>query len=120
MRVLFDHNVPHKLRRSLIGHEVKTADEMEWAELENGELLDLAENAGFAVFVTGDKNLSYQQNLEGRTLALVVLSTNDWRTIKDNPRPVVDAVDAAKPGSFQVVTFEPRPGRRRGPFAPSR
>ncbi len=95
---------------------VRTAHEMAWAELKNGDLLDFAENAGFAVFVTGDKNLSYQQNLEGRIFALVVLSTNDWKTIKENPRPVAEAVEKAKPGSFQVVTYEPRPPRPRGPF----
>jgi hypothetical protein len=39
MRVLFDHNFPHKLRQSITAHEVTTADEMGWAELGNGELL---------------------------------------------------------------------------------
>jgi hypothetical protein len=65
--------------------------EMGWAELANGELLTVAETAGFAVMITGDKNLSYQQNLQGRELALVVLSTNDWNVLKQNPRPVTDA-----------------------------
>lgn len=46
-------------------------------ELENGDLLAAAEQDGFQVMVTGDENLSYQQNLEGRKLALVVLSTID-------------------------------------------
>jgi hypothetical protein len=107
VRLLLDHKVPHKLRRSLIGHVVKTADEMGWSELRNGELLDSGEGAGFDVMVTGDKNLSYRQNLTRRTLALVVLSTNDWNLLKQNPSPVVEAVNAAKPGSFHVVTLEP-------------
>ena len=55
--------------------------------------------------VTGDKNLSYQQNLQGRNLALVVLSTNNWKVIKENTTPIVEAVNTAKPGSFQVVTL---------------
>jgi hypothetical protein len=105
VKALFDHNVPHKLRRSLPGHDVMTADEMGWAELENGDLLSVAEVAGFAVMVTADKNLSYQQNLQGRTLSLVVLSTNDWKVIKENPTPVVIAVDSASPGSFRVVSL---------------
>jgi len=88
VKVLLDHNVPHKLRRSLVGHDVETADEVGWAELANGDLLIAAEGAGFAVMVTADKNLSYQQNLQGRELALVVLSTNDWQTIRQNPAPV--------------------------------
>jgi len=76
VRVLLDHNVLHKLRGALIGHEVKTADEMGWAPFGNGALLAAAQSADFAVIVTGDKNLSYQQNLQGRKLAIVVLSTN--------------------------------------------
>jgi predicted nuclease of predicted toxin-antitoxin system len=82
VKVLFDHNVPHKLRESLPEHEVRTADEMGWADLENGELLNAAEAAAFAVMVTCDKNLSYQQNLRGRKLALIVLSTNNWNILK--------------------------------------
>jgi predicted nuclease of predicted toxin-antitoxin system len=107
VKVLFDHNVPRKLRQSMPAHDVSTADEMGWSELKNGELLRAAEVAGFAVMVTGDRNLSFQQNLRGMELALVVLSTNNWNVLKHNPRPVVEAVDAVKPGSFQVVKLGP-------------
>jgi hypothetical protein len=107
VKVLFDHNVPHKLRQSMPSHAVSTADEMGWSELENGELLRLAEVAGFEVMVTADKNLSSQQNLRGMELALVVLSTNNWNVLKQNPRAVAEAVAAAKPDSFQVVKFGP-------------
>jgi predicted nuclease of predicted toxin-antitoxin system len=113
VKVLFDHNVPHKLSQSLLAHDVSTADELGWSELENGELLRAAEIAGFAVMVTADKNLSSQQNLRGRELALVVLSTNNWNVLKRDPRPVVDAVDTAKPGSFQIVTLESPLARHR-------
>ena len=106
MRILFDHNVPHKLRHFLVGHEVSTADEMGWAELENGELLRSAEEAGFAAMVTGDKNLSYQQNLSRRSLALIVLSTNNWNVVKLNSEAVVRALTLAQPGSFQMVGFQ--------------
>ncbi|MDQ2773525.1 MAG: hypothetical protein M3Y57_01145 [Acidobacteriota bacterium] len=50
-------------------------------------MLNAAERAGFDVMVTGDKNLSHQQNLKKRKLALVVLATNDWNVIKQNPTP---------------------------------
>ena len=105
MKVLFDHNVPKKLRHSLRDHSVSTTYEMGWAELKNGELLRAAEVAGFAVLVTADKNLSFQQNLRDKEIALVILSTNNWNVLKHNPQPVAGAVDAAKPGSFQVVTL---------------
>jgi len=103
VRVIFDHNVPKQLRQFLVGHEVKTAREMAWAALTNGELLAAAEGAGFDVMVSGDKNLVYQQNLTGRKLALVVLGTNSWKRIKLDTGPVVTAVAGATPGSFQRV-----------------
>jgi predicted nuclease of predicted toxin-antitoxin system len=108
VKVLFDHNVPHRLRRSLPAHEVSSADEMGWSELENGELMRAAELAGFVVMVTADQNISAQQNLHAIKLAMVVLNTNNWNVIKDNPGIVAEAVDAAKPGSFQVVNFGPQ------------
>jgi hypothetical protein len=49
---------------------------MGWGALANGELLAAAEDAGLDVMITGDQNIAYQQNLEGRKLALVVLETN--------------------------------------------
>lgn len=121
MKILFDNNVPAPLRRHLMGHEVSTARQMGWAELGNGELLRAGEDVGFQVMVTGDKNLSYQQNLESRTLALVVLPTIDWTALKRSPATLLDiaaAVDRATPGSFEAMPSEPlhrRAPRRSGP-----
>ena len=80
MKVFFDNNVPAPLRSQLRGHQVTTARQMSWQELKNGDLLRAAEMAGFEVFVTGDKNLAYQQNLAGRKISLVVLPIIHWRT----------------------------------------
>jgi hypothetical protein len=74
-----------------------------WGELENGELLNEAEAAGFQVLVTTDKNLSYQQNLTGRRIAIVVLGQGRWTLIKQHVAQVVAAVNAATPGSFAEV-----------------
>ena len=105
MKVLFDNNVPAPLGRHVTGHDVRTARSMRWHELENGDLLKAAEQGGFEVFVTADQNLSYQQNLAGRRLSLVILSTNDWSIIRKAPELVMRAVNAATPGSFSVVRF---------------
>ena len=59
MRLLLDESVPRRLRRSLTGHEVKTAVEMGWSGVKNGKLLALAAS-GFDAFITVDKNLPYQ------------------------------------------------------------
>jgi hypothetical protein len=71
----------------------------------DGELLRAAQRAAFAVMVSGDKNLSFQQNLQLLELALVVLRTNNWNVLKHQSQLVLDAVDAAKPGSVQLVSF---------------
>ena len=61
MRVLLDECVDWRLARELAPHEVKTARQMGWTALKNGELLALA-SAHFDVFVTVDRNLSLQQD----------------------------------------------------------
>ena len=74
--ILFDTCVPRPLRNCLAGHNVRRAQQQGWGGLKNGELLRAAEVDGFEVFVTSDKNLSYQQNLSGRQIAILVLPTN--------------------------------------------
>ena len=59
----------------LPGFAAITVAEMGWAGVSNGALLTAADLAGFDVLVTGDQNIEYQNNLRGRRLALVVLST---------------------------------------------
>jgi hypothetical protein len=66
-------------------------------------LLTVAEAAGFEVLVTTDKNLRYQQNLEGRKMAIVVLGKGRWSLIKPHVAQIVAAVNAATPGSFDEV-----------------
>lgn len=74
MRVLLDEQLPRQLARHLSGHDVRTVQQQSWAGLKNGVLLAAAEQAGFSVFITGDRNLEYQQNLTQRTLGVVVLA----------------------------------------------
>lgn len=103
MKVLLDENLPHKLRSALASHDVSTAAYMGWAGVKNGELLALAEAAGFQVFLTADRNLAYQQNLSGRVIALVVLTAHTWDRIEPNMARVVAALERAGAGTFEVV-----------------
>ncbi len=105
MRVLLDENMPHKLRHSLTRHHARTVEEIGWAGVHNGDLLRIVEHAGFDVMITGDQNLSYQQNLTRRKMAVIVLSTNKWNVIKKDVAPIVRAVGSAKPGSFDRVEY---------------
>ena len=115
MRLLLDESVPVGVRDQLPGHSIRTVPEMGWAGLGNGDLLTAAEKAGFEALVTGDRNLIRQQNMAGRKIVLVVLSTNHWPTIKDNPNLIASALAEAGEGTFVAVRFS-RPPRRRRPF----
>ncbi len=73
---------------------------MGWSTLENGNLLSTAEEQGFDLFITADRNLKYQQNLAGRSLSIIVLSTTSWPRIKNSASKVISAVDEIVNGGF--------------------
>ncbi len=103
MLVLFDNGTPRGVARFLSGHTVEEARARGWEELANGELIDVAEQAGFNVIVTTDKNIRYQQNLKMRNIALVVLEHSQWPMVKLVAENIVAAVNAAEPGSYVEV-----------------
>ena len=89
MRVLLDECLPKRLKRELVGHEARTAPEMGWASKRNGELLALAAGA-FDVFLTADRNLSYQQDVSAFNIAVIVLVAQSNRI--DDLRPLAPRV----------------------------
>jgi len=72
VRVLLDECLPRRLKRELVGHDARTVPEMGWASKRNGELLAMAA-AEFDVFLTVDRNLSYQQDVSTFNIAVVVV-----------------------------------------------
>lgn len=104
MRILFDQGTPAPLRRALTAHEVSTAFELGWSNLENGDLLRAAEGR-FEVFVTTDQNLRYQQNLAGRQLAILVLPTTNWLEIQRHQAEVVAAVSSMQPDEYRELRW---------------
>jgi len=74
-----------------------------WDRLVNGELIAAAEVAGFDILLTTDKNIRYQQNLEGRKIAFVVVGNQQWPILRHYVERVVAAVDVATPGSYFEV-----------------
>lgn len=103
MRVLFDQATPVPIREFLIDHTVRTAAQERWDTLKNGDLLTAAEDSGFEVFVTTDKNIRHQQNMAGRTIAVVVIGVQQWPALQPHVALVVAAVNAATPGSVTDV-----------------
>jgi hypothetical protein len=103
MRILFDQGTPAPLIPFLTGHTVTKAKDAAWDRLVNGELLKAAEEAGFEVLNTTDKNMVKQQNLKGRVLAIVVLGNSQWRIVQRHVRKIAAAVNSATPGGYREV-----------------
>jgi predicted nuclease of predicted toxin-antitoxin system len=86
VKILLDECIDRRLAKDIAGHEVKTVPQMGWATIKNGELLALAEK-DFEVFVTVDRNLSFQQPLPRYTIAVIVLRARSNRL--QDLRPLV-------------------------------
>ena len=103
MLILLDENLPHKLRRLIIGHDGRTVAYQGWAGLANGALLKAAEDSGFDVIVTADQGIRYQQNRKGTRVALLVLSDNDEVLIAAGVGTVLAAIAKVEPGGLLWV-----------------
>jgi hypothetical protein len=103
MKIILDESVPQKLRLLIEGHAVVTVAFQGWSGLKNGALLTAAEEAGYELFITADQEITCQQNLTGRKMALLVLSTNNWDLVKGGIAEIRAAIEAVTPGSYTEV-----------------
>jgi len=103
MRILFDQGTPVPLRAALTGHRVETAYERGWATLQNGDLLNVAEQNGFDLLITTDQSLKYQQNLPARRIAIIVLKSANWRHIQTKLDAIRDACLAIDEGGYVEI-----------------
>ncbi len=111
MKIILDESTPQKLRLLIDSqHAVFTTWFQGWSGLKNGALLAAAEEAGFHLFITADQELCYQQNMAGRKIAVLVLSTNNWSVIKQQIARIAAAIAAVTPGSYALVDI----GHARG------
>jgi hypothetical protein len=106
LKVLVDECVPKALLKRLHGQTFKTAQQMGWTSVKNGDLLALAEG-NFDLFLTADQNIVYQQNLRGRRIAILVLSTNLWPPLEQHFGVVQAALDRIQSGQFLQVKIPP-------------
>jgi len=104
VKVFLDECVDWRLMREIVGHDVNTAHQMGWTTIKNGALLALASQQ-FDVFVTVDRNLAFQQNLEGLSIAVIVLRAHTNRLA--DPKPLIPdlmvAIESAPPGTVLFV-----------------
>ena len=103
MRILFDHGTPRSIVRWLTAHTVIEAFAKGWDQLHNGALLKAAEEDGFELLLTTDKNMKYQQNFKERRIAIVVLGNSNRPVVHRYIERVIVAVNAATPGSYIEV-----------------
>jgi hypothetical protein len=104
MLILFDHGTPRGLARLLSGHTVVTARAKGWDRLSNGSLLDVAEKAGFDLFLSTDSGIRYQQNLAQRKIAILILTgSTKWTRVRLQAHRIEAAVTAAAAGSYNEI-----------------
>ncbi len=102
MNILLDECVPWPLHKLLPGHVCATAQSRGWRSIKNGELLSLAEGE-FDLFITADQNIRYQQNLAGRRIAILELSTNKWRRLQAAATLLQSTLASLQPGEFRIL-----------------
>ncbi|HSV11094.1 MAG TPA: DUF5615 family PIN-like protein [Hanamia sp.] len=74
MKILLDESVPRKLKYDFdVKHQVFTVRDKGWLGQKNGILLKLMVDDNFEIFVTVDRNLSYQQNIAKLPVIIFVL-----------------------------------------------
>ncbi len=106
MKLLLDECLPRKLKNHLPGHECHTVPEAGWAGKKNGELLLLAEKSGFEVFLTLDRGMEYEQNLKGRHIAIVLVTTKSSQLADLSPRmpAVLEVLRSVRAGQLAHVS----------------
>jgi hypothetical protein len=104
VRVFLDEYIDWRLARDVVGHDVKTARQMGWTTIQNGALLALAAQH-FDVFVTLDRNLSFQQNLDSFPIAVVVLNARTSRLTDLKPLipNLLTAIESAQSGAAKFT-----------------
>jgi len=104
VKILLDECVDWRLSRDIVGHDVKTAHQMGWSTIKNGELLALA-SRHFEAFITVDRNLAFQQNTDTLSIPVIVLRATSNRL--DDLRPLVadllKALSSAKAGVTEIA-----------------
>ena len=105
MNILFDQGTPVPLRQHLVTHRVDTAFERGWSILSNGKLLEVAEQEGYALLMTTDQNMRYQQHLANRQLAIIVLLSTSWPRIQRRIEAIQAAVERVVVGGYEEITM---------------
>jgi predicted nuclease of predicted toxin-antitoxin system len=104
VKILLDECIDRRFAAEFPEHEVKTVPQMGWAGVKNGSLMELAE-ATFDVFITVDRNLSFQQNLASYDIAVIVLRSvsNRYQDLAPLGPRALEALENIKPASATLI-----------------
>ena len=103
MRILLDNNVPRLLTSNLPDHQADTAFQRDRHTLANGELLDQAESDGYQLTITADQRIPYQQNLSRRSIAVLIITSNERQAVSNAVPVINDAVNSMAGGETRVL-----------------
>lgn len=103
MKILFDQGTPVPLRDHLKDCDIDTAYELGWSQLKNGELLEVAEENQYDLLITTDRNLKYQQNLDDRRIAVLVLMSTSWPRIQQCIEKIREALASTSSSQYTEV-----------------
>lgn len=114
MRILLDELIPKKFLPYVSDLGASRVDIEGWRGLKNGRLLDAAEEAGFGVLLTCDKQLRYQQNFAGRRIAVLVVDVHptSLEVLIFCLEEIKAAILALEPGEVRVLEG-PHPKRNK-------
>jgi len=110
VKILLDECLPRRLKSLFGNHKVTTVPEAGWAGTKNGALLGLAEKE-FDVSITIDQNLQYQQNLKGRSIAIVLLvaPSSNYEVLEKLVPEILSVLPSIKPGQITQVSATSSP-----------
>jgi hypothetical protein len=106
VKILLDECLDRRIAKEIVGYEVKTVPQMNWIGVKNGELMRLAQ-IEFDVFITVDRNLSFQQNLPKFNIAVLVLRAKSNRLADLLPlaQPMLEVLPNLEKGKAKVISL---------------
>jgi hypothetical protein len=101
VRIILDHCTPAPLAKAFVGHGVVVAEDLGWERMNNGKLLSAAELAGFQVLISADQSIPHQQNFTGRRIALLVLTSPHWPSVRPHAERIAAVALTMQPGEYR-------------------
>ena len=105
MKILLDECVTKKVKELLTHHTIFTIGQMDWQGLKNSMLIKQAEQQGFDILLTVDKNICYQQNTSKYNISIVVLNSNNStiETLKEYIPNFLEQINSFEKGQLYII-----------------